>query len=47
MLGFSMIQSKRDNHELTCKVKIIECQAKLKDFSFFPKLAKIISDIER
>lgn len=47
MLGFSMIQSKRDNHELTCKVKIIECQAKLKDFSFFPKLSKIISDIER
>ncbi len=45
MLGFSMIQSKRDTHELACKVKIIECQAKIKDFSFFPQLSKIISDI--
>jgi hypothetical protein len=47
MLGFSMIQSKRENHELACKVKTIECQAKIKDFTFFPRLSKIIADIEK
>lgn len=38
-------ESKKDNHELMCRVKIIECQAKLKDFSFWIDLEKVIKEL--
>ena len=48
LLGLSsMVQSKRDSFELTCRVKIIECQLKLKDYTFKPILNILIADIEK
>jgi tetratricopeptide (TPR) repeat protein len=47
LIGYSLIQSKGDIHELSCQVKIIECRAKIKDFTFEAELKKLISSIER
>lgn len=40
-------ETKKDNHELICRVKIIECQARLKDYTFWKDLEKVIQELEK
>ena len=47
MLGKLFQTDKKDNHELICRVKIIECQVKLRDPSFKDSLDKMIKDLEK
>lgn len=42
-----MYGEKRDNHDLVCSVKIIECQARLKQFTFWHDLNGVIRELER
>lgn len=40
-------EGKKDNHELICRVKVIECQARLKDYTFWKDLERVILELER